>query len=142
MRSKNLARNRQMFRRTSSISVRALCVQFRLTLGLGKNIFPIVLSFEVVHDKTPMATLINIVLRAFRGKSVFSRTSDSFEPCLLVEFADKDVSWSNADHACAGSATACLFSKIAVFASTESSFFPSAFSLSSYRLMVSDQAIS
>ena len=71
MRSKNLAQNSQMFRRTSSISVRALCVQFRLTLGLGKNIFPDELSFEVVHEKTPMATSINMVLRAFQENRYF-----------------------------------------------------------------------
>ena len=60
---------------------------------------------------------------------------------LLVEFADKGVSWSNVDYAFAKAANACLFSKIAVSASTESSFFLLAFSLSAYRLLVSDQAI-
>ena len=42
-RSKNLDRNRKMFTRTLSVSVRALCVHFRLMLGLGFNIFPVVL---------------------------------------------------------------------------------------------------
>ena len=65
---------------------------------------------------------------AFGGDRYFPERATLSNLGLLVEFADKDVSSSNVDYACAKAANSCLFSKIAVFASTESSFFLSAFS--------------
>ena len=47
---------RRCLRVPSAISVKALCVQFKLTLELGINIFPVTLCiFEAVHDKDSYA---------------------------------------------------------------------------------------